>query len=445
MKKMLAILAAKLVIVIGKLVNKGSTLPGDVAMRIDPEILKKIEIPELSIAVTGTTGKTSTTQTIANVFESCGYKVAHNLSGANLIGGVATLLLDSVTLSGKCKKEVLVLEVDERYAKIVFQYFKPTYFAITNLSRDQLARHGHYDVVYDDIKRVISDDMHLILNADDPFVCKLAQGHHGKITYFGIGKHDGVEKEVAMDTLDMAYCPICHSKLVFDYYHYGNLGQYHCPNHDYDRPACDYEATAIDLANQYFEINHSVKVPMQHDIIYNIYNNLVVYASSMLCGLPKDKVLDSLRSFNFTVKRFDEFVLDGRKGYILTSKNETPISYNQSLAYVHKDTELKTVVVGFKRVSGRYELKDLSWLWDVNFELLDNESIDHVVCVGPYADELAQRIYHAGIDEKKFILEPVAENTLKTVKEKTKGTIYATVYFDMAKEMTHLLESEKHR
>ena len=134
--------------------------------------------------------------------------------------------------------------------------------------------------------------------------------------------------------------------------------------------------------------------------------------------------------------------MDGRKGYILTSKNETPMSYNQSLAYVHKDKQMKTVVVGFKRVSGRYELKDLSWLWDVNFELLENDTIDKVVCVGPYADALASRIYHAGIDASKIILEPVPENTLKTVKEQTKGTVYATVYFDMAKEMTRLVESE---
>ena len=442
MRKFLAILVAKLVIVVGKLVNKGSSLPGDIAMRVDPNVLSKIEIPKLSIAVTGTTGKTSTTQTIAKVFEECGYKVAHNLSGANLIGGVATLLLDSVTLTGKCKKDVLVLEVDERYAKIVFKYFKPNYFAITNLSRDQLARHGHYDVVYDDIARVISDDMHLLLNADDPFVCKLAQNHKGKVTYFGIGEHENVEKEVLMDTLDLAYCPVCHSKLVFDYYHYGNLGKYSCPNHDFDRPVCDYEVTSIDMNKHRFVINGAVNVAIQHDIIYNIYNNLVVYAVSQLCGLDNGKVLSCLESFNFTVKRFDEFVVDGRKGYILTSKNETPMSYNQSLAYVHKDNQLKTVVVGFKRVSGRYELKDLSWLWDVNFELLDNETIDKVVCVGPYADALASRIYHAGIDANKIILEPVPENTLKTVKEQTKGTVYATVYFDMAKEMTRLVESE---
>ena len=442
MRKLLAIIAAKLVIIVGKLVNKGSSLPGDVALRVDPNILSKIEIPELSIAVTGTTGKTSTTQTIAKVFESCGYKVAHNLSGANLLGGVATLLLDSVSLSGKCKKDVLVLEVDERYAKLVFKYFKPKYFAITNLSRDQLARHGHYDVVYDDIARVISDDMHLLLNADDPFVCKLAQNHKGKVTYFGIGEHDGVEKEVSMDTLDLAYCPVCHSKLEFEYYHYGNLGKYSCPNHDYDRPNCAYEVTSIDMDNHRFVINNEVNVTIQHDIIYNIYNNLVVYTVSELCGLSQDKVLTALEQFNFTVKRFDEFSVDGRKGYILTSKNETPISYNQSLAYVHKDSSLKTVVVGFKRVSGRYELKDLSWLWDVNFELLDNASIDKVVCVGPYADALASRIYHAGIDADKIILEFVPENTLKTVKEQTKGTVYATVYFDMAKEMTRLVESE---
>ncbi|MCF0112034.1 MAG: DUF1727 domain-containing protein [Erysipelotrichaceae bacterium] len=441
--KMLVILVAKLIIRVGKLVHRGSTLPGDVALRMDPDILSKIEIPKLSVAVTGTTGKTSTTQTIADVFASCGYKVAHNLSGANLIGGVATLLLDSVTLSGKCKKDVLVLEVDERYAKLVFQYFQPTYFVVTNLSRDQLARHGHYDVVYDDIARCITDSMHLVLNADDPFVCKLALNHKGPVTYFGIKETAQDTAEPEIDTLDLCYCPKCHEKLHFDRYHYGNLGIWNCPNHDYDRPECAYEVTGIDMENQRFTINGSESVAIQHDILYNIYNNLVVYAISDLCRLDRKTVLSSLKSFNFTVKRFDTFTCDGRDGYILTSKNETPISYNQSLKYVSLDSSLKTIVVGFKRVSGRYDLMDLSWLWDVNFECLDADTIDHAVCVGPFANELAARLVHAGIREEQIVIEPVPGNTLQTVKDKTKGTIYATVYFDMAKELTKLVESEK--
>jgi len=442
MKKIITITIAKILIFLGRLLHRGSALPGDIALRIYPDILRKISIPTLSIAVTGTTGKTSTTQMIAKVFEESGFLVSHNISGSNLIGGVATLLLNNVTISGKSKADVLVLEIDERYAKIVFEYFKPNYFVVTNLSRDQLARNGHFDIVYEDIKRVISDDMHLVLNADDPLVVQLVDEHKGKVTYFGVGKHSDVEHSVSMDNLDLCYCPKCHKKLIFDYYHFGNLGSYHCPSGDFVRPKCDYEVTNIEMATGEFEINNKVKIHMQYDALYNIYNNLVVYAVGNLCLLKDDTILSVLNGFNYQVKRFEKFTLAGRSGYILTSKNETPISYYQSLKYVSKDSDLKTIIVGFLRVSGRYELKDLSWLWDVDFELLDNDSIDKVVCVGPYADELAARIWHAGIDENKLVKVEASNKLLETVENKTAGTIYAIVYFDMAKELSAMLEGK---
>ena len=442
MRKFVTIIITKILIFFGQLLNRGSALPGGIALRICPNILSMISIPKLSIAVTGTTGKTSTTQLIAKMFESSGFSVSHNISGSNLIGGVATLLLKNVTISGKSKADVLVLEIDERYAKVVFEYFKPSYLVVTNLSRDQLARNGHFDIVFEDIKKVVSDDIHLVLNADDPLVVQLADTHKGEVTYFGVGKHDGVEQEVSMDNLDVCYCPNCHHKLVFDYYHFGNSGNYHCPNNDFARPNCNYEVTRIDMDNEEFEINDKVKIKMQYDALYNIYNNLVVYAIGNLCSIEDEKIIRVLDGFNYQVKRFEKFILDDRNGYILTSKNETPVSYYQSLKYVSKDKSTKTIIVGFLRVSGRYELKDLSWLWDVDFELLDNDTIDKVVCVGPYADELAARIWHAGIDESKLIKVADSNETIDVVTKNTTGTIYAIVYFDMAKELGKMLEGK---
>ena len=125
MKKLLAILASKFIRLIGKVVGKGSAKPGEIALKIDPQILTKVTYPALSIVVTGTTGKTSTMQTIAGVFEKAGYKVASNTEGANLIDGIATVILDSVKLSGKSKVDALIMEIDEEgQAHYAHGYYK---------------------------------------------------------------------------------------------------------------------------------------------------------------------------------------------------------------------------------------------------------------------------------------------------------------------------------
>ena len=443
MKKLLAILASKFIRLIGKVVGKGSAKPGEIALKIDPQILTKVTYPALSIVVTGTTGKTSTMQTIAGVFEKAGYKVASNTEGANLIDGIATVILDSVKLSGKSKVDALIMEIDERYVKLALKYFTPTYFCVTNLARDQLARNGHPEIVYEDIHKMIKDETHLIINGDDPFIYQMSLDHHGPVSYYGIAKHDNVTKLPDSDTLDMAYCPLCHRKLVFDYYQYSGLGNYHCPNNDFARPKIDYEATEINLAQHYFIINNREKISLPTDIIYNIYNDLVVYAIADQEKIDHKIIDEALGTFNQKVKRFNTFEIDGRKTYVMTSKNETPISYNQSLKYISEAKGKKTLVLGFKSIARHYALRDLSWLWDVNFEKLNNDDLEYVILLGPFADQLAARLIHAGIDSDKMVMEFDSHKALEAIKQHGTTPIYAAVYFDMETELTKEIRRDK--
>ena len=185
MRKFLAIVVCKLGRFVGKLVGKGSSMPGKFALKICPDILKRVQLPPHIIAVTGSNGKTSTVEMIATVLRSQGKNVIYNAEGSNQVEGVTTLILTHATLGGKVNADVLLLESDERYAAHSFKYFHPTEFVITNLYRDQLTRNGHPESVFDAILPAIHPDTELILNGDDPLSSCFAIGHE-KLKWFGL-------------------------------------------------------------------------------------------------------------------------------------------------------------------------------------------------------------------------------------------------------------------
>ena len=210
-----AILVCKIVRCLAKLFGRGSSLPGKFALKICPDILSHLELPELSIAVTGSNGKTSTVEMIAHVLTSNGLKVAYNKEGSNQIEGVTTFLIGDSTMKGKVKSDVVLLEADERYARHTFKYFHPKFFVINNLYRDQMTRNGHPEWIKNIIGQAIYDDMTLILNSDDPLVASFGKDREGTI-YFGAGilPGDTLIHEGIYD--DGKYCPICKKPVDVD-------------------------------------------------------------------------------------------------------------------------------------------------------------------------------------------------------------------------------------
>ena len=97
--------------------------------------------------------------------------------------------MENCKINGKIDKDVLVYEIDERYAKYVFDDITPGYVVISNICRDQPPRQGHFDLVYNEIKKALKPDMHLILNGDDPYLQKFILEGNYKVTYYGIGKN----------------------------------------------------------------------------------------------------------------------------------------------------------------------------------------------------------------------------------------------------------------
>ena len=182
---------------------------------------------------------------------------------------------------------------------------------------------------------------------------------------------------------------------------------------------------------------------MNDNALYNVYNLSACYVTARETNIDKEIISSALNNLSLKVKRLDNYKLFNKDITLLLSKNETPISYNQSLEFVEKQKEKKTVIIGFDRVSGRYNLKDLSWLYDINFELLNREDVVKIICVGTFANDIALRLKYADIDSKKVEIYDTSKDILNIIKNRTKGKVYCVVYFDIFYRLKDLLHKEE--
>ena len=445
MHNFISILIAKVINLICKLFRKnGDQLPGYFVYDVfkDHKVLTRLKYPKYVIAVTGSSGKGSTCSLIKQVLKLNNINVLYNESGNNGVLGIISFILKNTKFNGKVKADVLLLECDERHLKLIFTENKPTHLIITNVTRDQPARNGNPLLIYDEINKIIDKNIHLIINSDDPLLSRLKLTHKGKITTYGIGPTFTDYLKNDINNVDFAYCPICHSKLKYKYYHYGHLGNYKCINNHFERGIVDYEANRIDLDKKTMYINR-YKVNISKDAMYVCYATLIAYVVSKLIGIGNDGIINALNSDKLISKRGKELSYKNRKITMLETKNENNLSYYQSIKYITSKNEEKSIILGFENVSRRYKFNDLSWLYDVDFELLNKDKkIDKIFCIGRFRYDVATRLIYANVDPKKIILVDNINNLLNYV-DKSKGNIYTMVCFDMTAIIRKMVENER--
>lgn len=390
MRKLLAIAVCKLGHFVGKLIGKGSSMPGKFALKICPDILRRVELPGHIIAVTGSNGKTSTVEMIAAVLRADGKTVVYNEEGSNQIEGVTTLVLTHATLGGRVRADVLLIESDERYAAHTFRYFHPTEFVITNLYRDQLTRNGHPEWVYDSILPALHPETELILNADDPLSSCFARGRE-KVKWFGLDKCSISRSAPTGVYHDGACCPVCHAPMEYDYVHYNHIGAYRCTKCGHKKPETDYTVTAVDLESAQVTIDGGVTISLAFRSIYNIYNILAAYAACRECGVGGETAASVLGGYLLKNGRMQTFRLGAHHGTLLTSKHENSIAYDTNLRYIAAAERDCVVLVIVDAVSRKYFTSETSWLWDIDFGQLRAPHVKRVVLAGRYCNDLAER------------------------------------------------------
>ena len=443
MRMILAIIVCKLLRFIGKLVGKGSSLPGQYALKICPDVLGRVKLPGCIIAVTGSNGKTSTVEMIAAILRASGRTVVYNEEGSNQIEGVTTLILCSSSLSGRMRGDVLLLESDERYARRSFRWFHPTHFVITNLYRDQLTRNGHPEWVYDAILPAIHPDTTLVLNADDPLVSCFARDH-GRVKWFGLEECSISTKDHRGVYHDGARCPLCGGPMDYSCYHYEHIGHYRCRSCGHCRHDPDFAVTALDLPAGTLTLDGETEISLAFKSIYNVYNILAAWSVCSLAGADRETMARVINNYVLKNGRMVQFTLGGHHGTLLTSKHENSVAYDTNLGYIARTEEPCRVLIIVDAISRKYFTGETSWLWDIDFDLLNQDHVEKVILCGKYVNDLALRFDYTGIPPERIVCyDAVAQAAGALAEDGGQEPLYVVTCFSDRDKLLNLVRRDQ--
>ena len=428
MRMFLAVLACKAARLVLRLFGRGSSMPGEIALKIFPDVLSHVKLPPLVIAVTGSNGKTSTVEMIAHVMTKAGKKVIWNKEGSNQIAGVTAIILANSTLGGKLKGDALILESDERYAKHSFKYFAPTHYVITNLYRDQLTRNGHPEWVYKSVKESIRDESTLILNADDPLVSLYGYGREN-VVWFGIDRQEFSSDKNSGVYDDGKFCPNCKHRMSYNYYHYNHIGSYECPNCGHKKNATEFTVTNADLNNGIITINGEYDIKLMFKSIYNVYNILACFSVCALAGIDKAEIARNVSNYILKNGRVIRYRLGVNKGVFLVSKHENSVSYDRSLEYIVNKNNDCAIIIIVSSISRRYNTGETSWLWDINFGVLASPCVKHIYLLGKHAPDLETRLSYTNVDMSKVTTDVDIDGALEKIANTKYGHLYTVTCF----------------
>lgn len=398
MKNFFIILIMKVLNIILKICHKkGGNFLGKIAFDWNPLIFKYFKVNCPVIAVSATNGKTMTNNCIVYTLKKAGYKVVSNIEGNNMETGILSTILKNCTLTGKIKADYLVFEVDEGYLPVVFKDFRLDTLVILNFFRDQLDRNGEVESLILKISEFLKTyNGNLILNNDDPNVARLGQANQSNrnVYYFSVDKYDYATENIK-EAGEGKFCPFCKTRLDYEYYQYSHVGKFKCSNCNFGDNEIYKLATNIDLKNKTFEINN-ITYNIKGNSIYLIYNYTAVISVCNLYNIPTEIIKDALSTFALNNGRLEEIEINGIKTIINLAKN--PTGSNVSLRILNEDEDEKELL--FVLNDNLADGFDVSWIWDINFDTLNN--VSRIITSGTRAYDMAIRIKTSGFPVEKI-------------------------------------------
>ena len=425
--KYLSILIGKLTLIAGKILHRGSSLPGKLALKVDKKILKKLKYPRIKLIVTGSSGKGSTAKLIADVLKDNNYSICFNDAGSNLKYGVTTACVKNSNLLGNIKKDILILEVDERYTKEIFEEIKPDYLIVTNLTKDQPPRQFDVDTILKEIEYKLPSKTKVIVTMDEPYLRNFSLDLPNESIYYSIAKTKYSYLSQLFENLNTYYCPKCGSRLKYEYYNFETLGKYTCPEKDFKWEEPTVIGEDLDLEAGTIKVGENL-ISIGGDMLFQGYNTLASFTFLKEIGLEEEKITSSLNKYNHN--KNIEFVKNGKLYKALNCKAENATTYNACVYKVYLDHDLKDVIIGWKEISRRYNHFDVSWLYDIEFELLNNKSLNKIYAVGIDKENIKQRLLLAGIPEDKIVAKDSLEEIKEEVEKSEAQKVYGILNFD---------------
>jgi UDP-N-acetylmuramyl tripeptide synthase len=397
--------AARGVAALSRLVGAGAgmTIPGKLLSKLDPGAIDRLaaRLPAGTAVVSATNGKTTTAAMAAEILRPR-FRLAHNRSGANLVSGVASTLLAAE------HAELGLFEVDEAALPEVLRRIRPRAVCLGNLFRDQLDRYGELELVAErwrEAVRRLPGETELLVNGDDPQLGALADAHERSVV-FGLDD-PRVARPSLQHAADSKYCVRCGHPYDYAAAYVGHLGDYRCPNCGHARPALDVVGRAVELhglERAEFDLvtpDGTRRVALAVPGLYNVYNALGAATLARALGASLDEIAAGLSRFVAAFGRFERIPVGSKGLLLLLIKN--PAGANEAVRTLVDGGAPRLVVIALNDAIA--DGRDVSWIWDVDFELLLGE-LDTLVATGERAAELALRFKYAGLDDSRIVVEP---------------------------------------
>ncbi len=331
-----------------------SVLPGSIARRIEPRLLRLLsqQVKNGIIIIAGTNGKTTTALLLCGILKRQGYRIAHNSTGANLENGLMTALMENADFLGRLNVDYGILEVDENIVPKVLQPLQPRIILCLNLFRDQLDRYGEVDTISKRWTKVISTlplETVVIPNADDPTLSYLGQQLPQKVLFFGMNEPEQY-LEAIPHAVDSIYCPSCGHSLDYQGVYLSHLGDFTCPQ-------CGFSKSQPSLESSEWS---QILVGL-----YNKYNTLAAVTAARELGVDEGIIQETINNFQAAFGRAEDLVFNNKRVRILLSKN--PVGTNETIRVVTQSHDSTTLLVLNDRTP---DGTDVSWIWDVDTEKL---------------------------------------------------------------------------
>ena len=441
-RRMQAVWAAKTAgFVCRKMGRQGVTWAGKIALKICPSILEELaaQVRENIFVVCGTNGKTTTNNMLCAALEAEGKKVICNHTGSNMLNGVVAAFVLGAKLNGNLDADYACIEADEASTRYIFPAVKPDYMVLTNLFRDQLDRYGEIDITMKILEEMIEKvpGLTVIVNGDDALSAYLAlNSGHSFITY-GISRP--VIESAANEIREGRFCKRCGERLQYSFYHYSQLGDYKCPKCGFARPALTYDAQEVSVGEQLSFHVEGRRLVANYKGFYNVYNILAAYAGIRTVGFSGEHFQDMLTRFNPENGRMEQFRIKGTGIVLNLAKN--PAGFNQNISAVMQDSSPKDIIIAIN--DNAQDGIDISWLWDVDFDLFRDESIHSITVSGIRCQDMRLRLKYVDIPS---VLEADVEKAIKSRIDDGVGNLYVLVNYTAlfsTRNILKKLEGEK--
>jgi len=385
----------------------GTTLPGKLLWKLDPKAIDRLaaRLPQGSVLVSATNGKTTSAAMVAEILRPR-LRVAHNSAGANLVSGIASTLLHAD------RAELGLFEVDEAALPEVARRVRPRALLLGNLFRDQLDRYGELEAVATRWREAVAElpDAELVLNGDDPQVGDLARDRSARV--FGLDD-PRLARPALQHAADSKYCLRCGAPYEYAAAYVGHLGDYRCPRCGHARPPLDVRACEIELHGldgvgfTLAATEGTARVELALPGLYNVYNALGAGSLALTLGVPLAEVVAGLERFSAAFGRFERIEVGDRRLLLLLVKN--PAGANEVVRTLVEARAPSVAVLALN--DGVADGRDVSWIWDVDFEPLI-AGLERLVATGSRAAELALRFAYGGLDRDRIEVIPQLEEAL---------------------------------